>query len=48
MSTKYKATEAEERYYKNEQIQSVMYWLCKLILLSYPHEEISGISEVKT
>jgi len=38
-------TQLEERYYKNEQIQSVMYWLCKLVLLSYPHEEISGISE---
>lgn len=39
-------TQLEERYYKNEQIQSVMYWLCKLVLLSYPHEELSGISKL--
>ncbi|GAB1858702.1 hypothetical protein MHTCC0001_35420 [Flavobacteriaceae bacterium MHTCC 0001] len=35
----------EERHYKREQMQSVMYWLCKLVLLSYPHDELGGLSK---
>jgi hypothetical protein len=38
-------TQLEERHYKNEQLQSVIYWLCKLVLLSYPHDELEGLSK---
>ncbi|GAA3553894.1 hypothetical protein [Snuella lapsa] len=38
-------TQLEKRHYKREQLQSVMYWLCKIVLLSYPHDEINGLTE---
>ena len=38
-------TQLEKRHYKNEQIQSTIYWLCKLLLISYPHTELDGLSE---
>ncbi|WP_299550639.1 hypothetical protein [Seonamhaeicola sp.] len=38
-------TQLEERHYKREQLQSVMYWLCKLVLLTYPHDELEGLSK---
>lgn len=38
-------TQLEKRHYKNEQMQSVVYWLCKILLVSYPNTEIDGLSE---
>jgi len=38
-------TQLETRHYKREQMQSAMYWLCRLVLNSYPHDEINGLSE---
>ncbi|MDO5969280.1 hypothetical protein Q4Q35_05620 [Flavivirga aquimarina] len=38
-------TQLEKRHYKNEQMQSTMYWLCKLLLISYPNTELDGLSE---
>lgn len=37
-------TKLEERQYKSEQMRSTIYWLCKLILASYPHDELEGLS----
>ena len=37
-------TQLEERHYKSEQMQSTMYWLCRLVLNSYPNEELEGLS----
>ncbi|WP_211344331.1 hypothetical protein [Flavivirga rizhaonensis] len=38
-------SQLEKRQYKNEQMQSIMYWLSKLLLVSYPHTELDGLSE---
>ena len=38
-------TQLEKRQYKSEQMQSSIYWLCKILLVSYPHAEIDGLSE---
>ncbi|WP_299553503.1 hypothetical protein [Seonamhaeicola sp.] len=38
-------TQLEKRHYKNEQMQSTVYWLCRLTLNSYAHDEINGLSE---
>ena len=38
-------TQLEKRHYKNEQMQSAIYWLCKILLVSYPHNELDGLSE---
>ncbi len=38
-------TELEKRHYRHEQMQSIVYWLSKILLVSYPHQEINGLSE---
>ena len=38
-------TQLEKRQYKSEQMQSTIYWLCKILLVSYPHDELDGLSE---
>ncbi|MBJ6369859.1 hypothetical protein [Snuella sedimenti] len=38
-------TQLEKRHYKTEQMQSTIYWLCKILLVSYPHSELDGLSE---
>ncbi|NMH89130.1 hypothetical protein [Flavivirga algicola] len=38
-------SQLEKRQYKNEQMQSIMYLLSKLLLVSYPHAELNGLSE---
>ena len=38
-------TQLEKRHYKNEQMQSSIYWLCKILLASYPNSELNGLSE---
>lgn len=38
-------TQLEESHYEKEQLKSLMYWLCKLVLLSYPHDELEGLSK---
>ncbi|WP_299550970.1 hypothetical protein [Seonamhaeicola sp.] len=35
----------EPSQYKNQQMQSTMYWLCRLAQNSCPHEEINGLNE---
>ncbi|TGV01078.1 hypothetical protein [Flavivirga rizhaonensis] len=37
-------TQLEKGLYKNEQMQSTVYWLCRLVLKSYPNEELEGLS----
>ncbi len=38
-------TKLEKRHYKSEQMQSAIYWLCKILLVSYPNTELDGLSE---
>lgn len=38
-------TQLEKRHYKSEQMQSSIYWLCKILLVSYPHAELDGLTE---
>jgi hypothetical protein len=38
-------TQLEKRHYKREQLQSVMYWFCKILLAGYPNMELDGLSE---
>ena len=38
-------TRLEKGHYKSEQMQSAIYWLCKILLVSYPHEELDGLAE---
>ncbi len=38
-------SQLEKRQYKNEQMQSIVYWLSKLLLVSYPNAELNGLSE---
>lgn len=38
-------TQLEKRHYNHEQLQSTMYWLCRLAQHSCPHEEIQGLAE---
>ncbi|OEJ99384.1 hypothetical protein A8C32_09495 [Flavivirga aquatica] len=38
-------TQLEKRHYKSEQLQSAIYWLCKILLISYPNTELDGLSE---
>ncbi len=37
-------TKVEKRYYKQEQLKSTTYWLSRILLASYPHQEIYGLS----
>ncbi len=37
-------TKLEKRYCEQEERQSTTYWLCKILLASYPHQEIYGLS----
>ncbi len=38
-------SQLEKRHFKSEQMQSITYWLCKLLMVSYPNTEIDGLSE---
>ncbi len=38
-------SQLEERHYKGEQMGSIMYWLSKILLASYPSAELNGLSE---
>ena len=38
-------TQLETSQYKNQQMQSTLYWLCRLAQSSCPHEEINGLYE---
>ncbi len=38
-------TQLEKGQYRSEQMQSSIYWLCKILLVSYPHAELDGLSE---
>lgn len=31
--------------YDNEQVQNAMYWLCKILLDSYPQDELRGLRD---
>ena len=37
-------TQLEPRHYNNEQLQSTIYWLSKILLASYPHTELDGLT----
>ena len=38
-------TELEKSQYSNVQMQSVTYWICKILLSIHPQDELEGLSE---
>ncbi len=37
-------TQLEKQHYKSKQMQSAIYWLSKILLASYPHGELDGLT----